>query len=61
MLKEGFVDEMRIFVAPIIVGGKEATSLAEGDGIKKMVDGFKFKLINAVQRDNYVVLKYIRA
>jgi len=59
-IKNDLVDEIRLTIAPWIVGGKEATSLVEGKGFDKMNQGRKFKLINVNNRDNYVILKYIR-
>jgi len=54
------IDEMRLTIAPWIIGGKEAISLVEGEGFEKMTEGRKFKLIDVNNRDNYVILKYIR-
>ena len=54
------VDEIRITVAPLIVGGMGATSLVEGIGFNKMGDAPKFKLLKVSHRNNYVVLKYRR-
>jgi len=33
-LKHGFVDEMFVYIGPIIIGGKNTPTLAGGDGIK---------------------------
>ncbi|MFX0032443.1 MAG: 2,5-diamino-6-(ribosylamino)-4(3H)-pyrimidinone 5'-phosphate reductase [Candidatus Hodarchaeota archaeon] len=59
-LKEDLVDEIRIFVAPWIVGGKNAISFVEGDGFNKMIEAPRFRLIKVRQRENYVILKYKR-
>lgn len=61
MLYNGFVDEMRIFLSPIIVGGKGATSLVGGEGVKKMTQGFKFNLLNVEKRNDFIVLRYLKA
>ena len=61
MIKDCLVDEIRIFIAPIIVGGKNAVSLVDGLGVKRIVEGFKFNLQNVLKRDNYVVLHYLKA
>ena len=55
------IDEMRLTIAPWIIGGKEAISLVEGEGFEKMTQGRKFKLIDINNRDNYVILKYMRS
>ena len=54
------IDEMRLTIAPWIIGGKEAISLVEGEGFEKMTQGRKFKLVKVNNRDNYVILKYMR-
>lgn len=59
-IKEDLVDEMRLTIAPWIVGGKNATSLVEGNGFEKMIQAPRFKLIEVVQRNDYVVFKYKR-
>ena len=59
-VKHDLLDEMRLTIAPWIVGGKNAVSLVEGDGFEKMSQCPRFKLIEINRRDNYIVLKYKR-
>lgn len=59
-IRDDLVDELRLTIAPWIVGGKEAISLVEGEGFDKMIQGRKFKLVKVINRDNYVVLRYQR-
>lgn len=59
-IENDLVDEIRLTVAPWIVGGKEATSLVEGIGFDKMKDAPKFKLLEVSNRNNFVVLRYKR-
>jgi len=59
-IENDLVDEIRLTVAPWIVGGKEAMSLVEGIGFDKMKDAPKFKLLEVRNRNNYVVLRYKR-
>jgi 2,5-diamino-6-(ribosylamino)-4(3H)-pyrimidinone 5'-phosphate reductase len=54
------VDEMRLTIAPWIIGGEDAISLVEGNGFEYMSQGFKFNLIDLSSRDNYVILRYKR-
>ncbi|MHA1527362.1 MAG: 2,5-diamino-6-(ribosylamino)-4(3H)-pyrimidinone 5'-phosphate reductase [Promethearchaeota archaeon] len=54
------IDEMRLTIAPWIVGGKDAITLVEGAGFEKMKQGRKFKLLKVYKRDNFVVMKYRR-
>lgn len=57
-IKENLVDEIRILIAPWIVGGKDAISLVEGQGFATMIESPRFNLIDVTSRNNYVVLKY---
>jgi len=57
-IKENLVDEIRLFIAPWMVGGKDAISLVEGEGFAKMIESPRYRLINAISRNNYVILKY---
>ncbi|MGQ4872488.1 MAG: 2,5-diamino-6-(ribosylamino)-4(3H)-pyrimidinone 5'-phosphate reductase [Promethearchaeia archaeon] len=59
-IKSNLVDEIRLTIAPWIVGGKDAITLVEGEGFDKMINAPRFKLVNISQRNNYVVLKYER-
>ena len=59
-IKDDLIDEMRLTIAPWIIGGKDAISLVEGTGFDKMNQGRKFKLLKVIKRDNYVNLRYIR-
>lgn len=57
-IKHNLIDEMRLTIAPWIVGGKDAITLVEGVGFEKMKQGRKFKLLKVYKRDNYVILLY---
>jgi 2,5-diamino-6-(ribosylamino)-4(3H)-pyrimidinone 5'-phosphate reductase len=59
-IKNDLIDEIRLTVAPWIVGGKEATSLVEGIGFNTMSEAKRFDLIEMRHRNNYVVLLYKR-
>lgn len=59
-VKNDLIDEIRISIAPWIVGGKDATSLAEGIGFNTMREAKRFNLIETRSRDNYVILTYKR-
>lgn len=59
MLKEGLVDEIRISIAPVIVGGEKAKTLVEGEGIPLVRKGIKLELrgIRRVGEDLLLVYK----
>ena len=59
-IKHDLIDEMRLTIAPWIIGGNEAVGLVEGAGFDKMGQGRNFKLLKVYKRDNYVNLRYIR-
>ncbi|MFX0179133.1 MAG: 2,5-diamino-6-(ribosylamino)-4(3H)-pyrimidinone 5'-phosphate reductase [Candidatus Hodarchaeota archaeon] len=59
-IKEDLVDEIRLTIAPWIVGGKNSITLAEGKGFDKMHQARSFKLVDLNHRENYVILKYKR-
>ncbi len=59
-IKEDLVDEIRLTIAPWIVGGKSSITLAEGKGFDKMSQAQRFKLVDLNHRENYVILKYKR-
>ena len=59
-LKDDLVDEIRLTIAPWIVGGKNAVSLVEGEGFSKMSQSTKFSLVKVKQRNNFVILNYKR-
>jgi 2,5-diamino-6-(ribosylamino)-4(3H)-pyrimidinone 5'-phosphate reductase len=59
-IKDDLVDEIRLTIAPWIVGGKEAISLVEGFGFNTMNEAIRYHLINLSSRNNYVMLKYKR-
>jgi len=57
-IDKNLVDEIRLTIAPWIIGGKNATSLVEGTGFETMGEGSRFELLEILNRDNYVVLRY---
>ncbi|MFW9821446.1 MAG: 2,5-diamino-6-(ribosylamino)-4(3H)-pyrimidinone 5'-phosphate reductase [Candidatus Thorarchaeota archaeon] len=59
-IENDLIDEIRLTVAPWIIGGENATSLVEGVGFEKMLDARKFELLKVKSRNNYVILKYKR-
>jgi len=59
-VKNNLIDEIRLTIAPWIVGGQDSTSLVEGEGFEKMIQGPRYELVDVNHRDNYVILKYKR-
>ncbi|MEM4312211.1 MAG: 2,5-diamino-6-(ribosylamino)-4(3H)-pyrimidinone 5'-phosphate reductase [Nitrososphaerales archaeon] len=44
MFKEGLIDEVSIAIAPIVVGGKDALTLVEGEGFNTFKEGVRLSL-----------------
>ena len=59
MLKGGYINEIRAFIAPKIIGGAEALTPVTGDGIEKMSDSFGFKLESVDTINGDIYAKYI--
>lgn len=61
LLRLGLVDELTIYVAPMIFGGESAPTLADGVGLARG-EAIPLKLIESeIHADGGVVLKYARA
>jgi len=58
MLTNGLVDEMQITVAPLIIGGREATTLVEGQGIASIEQAIRLELTKRASRGDEIVLNY---
>jgi 2,5-diamino-6-(ribosylamino)-4(3H)-pyrimidinone 5'-phosphate reductase len=59
MLKENLVDEIRICVAPMIVGGKDATTLVGGEGFDFMDQAIKLEFKDSYFLDEDLILEYL--
>lgn len=59
-VEKDLIDEIRLTIAPWIVGGQDAISLVEGKGFEKMIQGPRYKLMDVNRRGDYVVLTYKR-
>ncbi len=58
MIKDGLIDEIRICVAPMVVGGVTAISLFGGDGFMTMDENVKLELVDSFSCGKDLVLKY---
>jgi 2,5-diamino-6-(ribosylamino)-4(3H)-pyrimidinone 5'-phosphate reductase len=59
-IKENLVDEIRLTIAPLIIGGQDAISLVEGDGFSRMKDAPRYQLSKVKTRNNYMKLKFLK-
>lgn len=58
-IHKGFVDELIVTITPYVIGGKDATTLVEGDGFSKIANCPKLKLRHVIRQKNEIVLHYI--
>jgi diaminohydroxyphosphoribosylaminopyrimidine deaminase/5-amino-6-(5-phosphoribosylamino)uracil reductase len=47
-LKEGIVDKVHVYLSPKIIGGKDAKTVVEGEGISSLKNAFQLKRLNPV-------------
>ena len=59
MIQEGLVDEVRVCIAPMIIGGVKAKTLVGGEGVDYMREAFKLKLKKNYTLGKDLVLEYI--
>lgn len=58
MLFEGLVDEVRVALAPVIIGSEGGTSLAQGKGAETILQGVPLELLEQSQLGRSVILRY---
>ena len=58
MIKEGLIDEIRICIAPMIVGGKDSKTFFDGEGFDYMKDAVKLELKKEYKLGDDLVLEY---
>jgi 2,5-diamino-6-(ribosylamino)-4(3H)-pyrimidinone 5'-phosphate reductase len=54
------VDELIVTIAPTIVGGRNATSLVDGDGYLEMSRAIKMKMIKVLKRNSGEIVLYYK-
>ncbi|MDR3290758.1 MAG: 2,5-diamino-6-(ribosylamino)-4(3H)-pyrimidinone 5'-phosphate reductase [Methanobrevibacter sp.] len=58
MFKEGLIDEVRVCIGPLIVGGSQSKTLVDGEGFDFMEDGIQLKMKNGYSIDECLILEY---
>ena len=58
LFRAGVVDEVNLTICPLILGGKDAPTIADGIGFKRLADAAKFKLHSRKEVDNEMFLTY---
>lgn len=59
MLSEGFVDEIRVCIAPMVAGGKYAKTLADGEGFDEMKDAVKLEFKKSYNLGHDLIVEYM--
>jgi len=58
VISQGLFDELQVTMGPFIVGGRDAITLVEGDGVEKMHEGIRVRLHKVEQLGDEVILIY---
>ena len=60
LFKAGLVDELHLTLCPLIFGGRDAPTLADGAGVGKLADAARLRLVSMKHDDGRVFLVYGR-
>ena len=58
MIKDNLIDEIRVCIAPMIIGGKEAKTFCDGEGFDLMEDSVKLQLVKSYSLGKDFILEY---
>jgi len=58
MLRAGLVDEVSIAIAPVLIGGRDAVTLVEGEGVSSIEKAFRLDLIDIAKCGEDVLLRF---
>jgi diaminohydroxyphosphoribosylaminopyrimidine deaminase/5-amino-6-(5-phosphoribosylamino)uracil reductase len=53
-LDAGLVDKVTVFIAPMIIGGREAPNAVAGSGVEMIADALRLRDVEVIQRDGDV-------
>ena len=56
-LEQGLADQLVLYLAPRIIGGREALSLVGGDGPRRIVDGTRLKRMVSYRVGSEIVVE----
>ena len=57
-LKFGYVDDLFIFISPIVVGGKKTPTLADGEGVDNIQDLIKLRIVETNRIGEGILIHY---
>lgn len=58
MVRAGLIDEIRLCVAPMVVGGANAKTLFDGEGFSLMDEAVRLELVDSYSLDKDLILTY---
>jgi 2,5-diamino-6-(ribosylamino)-4(3H)-pyrimidinone 5'-phosphate reductase len=58
MVRAGLVDEISVFIGNIIIGGKDAPTFMDGEGISDKDEAIRLELVNYERMDEGIVLTW---
>ncbi|WP_297982037.1 2,5-diamino-6-(ribosylamino)-4(3H)-pyrimidinone 5'-phosphate reductase [uncultured Methanobrevibacter sp.] len=58
MIKDGLIDEVKICIAPMIVGGKDSKTFFDGEGFDYMSDAVQLELIDSYPLGKDFIMEY---
>jgi 2,5-diamino-6-(ribosylamino)-4(3H)-pyrimidinone 5'-phosphate reductase len=62
LVREKLIDKLSVVIAPALVGGKETSTLIDGESLKTFEDLRKIKSLKLIDiiklKDSYINLKY---
>lgn len=58
MLNEGLVSEIRVCIAPMVAGGKNAKTLADGEGVDQMKDAVNLEFKKSYNLGKDLIVEY---
>ncbi len=58
MLSQGLVDEVSVAISPRILGGTDALTLAEGEGVARVKDAVRLRLMSVQEYGRDLVVRY---
>jgi 2,5-diamino-6-(ribosylamino)-4(3H)-pyrimidinone 5'-phosphate reductase len=58
LIREGLVDEVQVALTPVIIGGRKAVSLVEGEGFGRISEAQRLKLLSVEKVGFNLLLKF---
>ena len=58
---QDLADEIILMQLPIIIGGADNITLADGEGYRDLAFAKKYKIVEVEPRENYTLMRYKKA